>query len=75
MATQISELAAELTDIKMLVSEGMVELTGKINDLEEALGNAGELPVEVVEAMAALRRTAQALADRASVGKDAVPLG
>jgi len=63
MATQITELAAELAQIKTLVSEGMVELTSKIADLEAALSGAGTLPDDVQAELTSLKDMAQALAD------------
>ena len=63
MATQITELAAELAQIKALVAEGMTELTSKIADLEAALTGAGTLPDDVQAELTSLKDMAQALAD------------
>ena len=63
MATQISELAGALAEVRALVIEGTTELTAKIDDLEAALAGSDELPIEAVEALAALRVSAQSLAD------------
>ena len=63
MATQISELAGALAEVRALVIEGTTELTAKIDDLEAALAGGDDLPIEAVEALAALRASAQHLAD------------
>jgi hypothetical protein len=63
MATNVSELAPELAQIKSLVAEGMIELTQKIADLEVALGDAGALPDEAQIELDGLKTMAQALAD------------
>lgn len=63
MATKVSELAAELANVKALLSEASIELLGKIIALEEALGSAGDLPPDVTVALEEVRVSAQALAD------------
>jgi hypothetical protein len=63
MTSQVSELANTLNEIRGLVIEGTTELGAKIDDLEAALAGSDELPIEAVEALAALRASAQSLAD------------
>jgi hypothetical protein len=63
MATQISELATELANVKNLLVEAAGELTGKIDALEAALALSGELPQEAQDALEEVRATAQGLAD------------
>jgi hypothetical protein len=60
---QLEELSAALLTVSNQMAKAKDEILGKIADLEAAVGNAGELPPEVVAAVEAVIGAAQQLDD------------
>ena len=60
---KLEELSAQLLSVSAQMAKAKDEILSKIAELEAAVGNAGELPQEVVDAVAAVVGAAQQLDD------------
>lgn len=56
-----AELAQSLTDLGTQLTKASAEITGKITELEAAIGNAGTVSPQVEAALNALKASGQAL--------------
>jgi hypothetical protein len=63
MEMKLEELSAQLLTVSNQMTKARDEILGKIAELEVAVGNAQELPQEVVDAVAAVVGAAQQLDD------------
>lgn len=66
-----AELAQSLTDLGAQLTKASAEITGKITELEAAIGNAGTVSPQVEAALNALKASGQALDD---IVPDAAPV-
>ena len=60
---KLEELSAQLLSVSTQMAKAKDEILGKIAELEAAVGNAADLPQEVVDAVAAVVGAAQQLDD------------
>ena len=60
---KLEELSAQLLSVSTQMAKAKDEILGTIADLEAAVGNADDLPQEVVDAVAAVVGAAQQLDD------------
>lgn len=63
MALSQSELAQQLADVKAQVEKSRTEIVGKIQQLEDALEDAGNVSPEVENALSELKASVQAVDD------------
>ncbi len=63
MEMKLEELSATLLTLSNQLAKAKDEILSKIAELEAAVGNAGDLPPEVVDAVAAVVGAAQQLDD------------
>ena len=63
MEMKLEELSAQLLSVSSQMAKAKDEILSKIAELEAAVGNAADLPQEVVDAVAAVVGAAQQLDD------------